>query len=397
MLKNTIGWEHQSRLFPSPSLTAVESHRACIRNGLFSPFTFSTFGNTGWYVDTGILQPMDTQETQPPGVEDGVQVPPFGIRAEYDLQFTLVRIGFYGRRTNTLVNQPITPDTIRIVESRLLVYQTLITHVGVLHLMCAGQSNQALSAIPHDHPLRVLLAPLFRGVNRNLYEIQASLTSFSGAISSFLGTGAKGQVGLQTAIGTLERNQNYYVHDILQHPRTRLQQMGMRECPARDMLHDAGRWYDHLLDFSHTFVDQHNIVETDPVVMQWKAEIGWAQNMTVAQIVTTLSFANMIHATVDSDRTLALTTRVALCIVYGPDGSSVLPGSRIATANFTGLLMYTQASGYTYATLDADYRAGDQYHTNFRRFCRLLRDEESRGMFRCSELLPSVIETSLSY
>jgi hypothetical protein len=157
------------------------------------------------------------------------------------------------------------------------------------------------------------------------------------------------------------------------------------------------RWYDHLSDFCTTFVGKHNIFESDPIVLRWKSQIGWAQDMTVAQIATTLAYSTVVHSVLDCDATLALLPRTSPNIVYAPDGVGVLPGSRVATAVMVGLLQATLAAGYTYATLDVDYKADDQHRADFQELARRLRYEESRGVFKCPDLLPSVVETSPSY
>jgi hypothetical protein len=386
-LQRINSWGRYGVSLPSPSSSVLDSHRTVIHNGLLSPAAFSPLG-AGWFVDTACMQPMS-----PPG--DRV-LPPYGIRAQYDTRFTLVYIGFYDH-TGRLAKQPITPDTIRIVESRIVLYQTLILHAGVLHLMCAGQSNASLIGIPRHHPLRVLLTPFLRGVGTNIHHIRTALISSPGFLSLMLGTGVAGMAGVQTTLESLRRTQTHDIQNLLQCPRNRLRHMDARPSRARDMLQDAVRWYDHLSGFVNTFVGQHGIMETDPVVVLWKSQIGWAQTMTVAQTVTNLAYANVVHSVLDCDPTLALLTRASMSIVYGPDGSSVQPGSRVSSLMAAFVIGATQPSGYTYATLDADYRPDDRYQGNFRTLCRVLRDAESRGAFRFPELFPSVVETSVSY
>jgi hypothetical protein len=135
---------------------------------------------------------------------------------------------------------------------------------------------------------------------------------------------------------------------------------------ARDIQTDATRWYDHFSKFSETFVHKHNIVETDPVVVRWKSRIGLARSMSVSQIVTTIAFSSVVHAVIGCDRTLALLTHVSpavVSVVYGPDGTSVVPGSRATAGMVAFLALLTLPIGYTYAKLDNHYQPGDKYHS----------------------------------
>jgi hypothetical protein len=364
---------------------------------MFSLFLFQPLGMDGWSVDTAVLRPLDKEpasDDRPGGTP--VHIPPYGIRAQYDSQFTVVHIGFYGR-TGALCSQPITTETIRIVESRLLSYSTVFVHAGVLHIMCSGQCDQASADLPLHHPLRALLTPFLRGVEATVVQASVRLTSSPGLFSVMTGIGTEGRARLRAVYDPMIGTQAQDIQDLLQNPHHRLRHLGSLQCPTRDMLIDAARWYDHFSAFSEFFVQKHHIVDHDPVVIRWKSRIGWARDMSVSQIITTLAFCNVVHAVVDGDRLLALLTRASGNIVYGPDGTSVLPGSRISTVMGTTVALLTSPLGYTFARLDEDYQPGGRYHTDFQGLSRLLRDEESLGMFRCLDLLPSTLDTSVYY